>query len=136
MRNGMSKRQAMWAAALLFVVEIGIALFVRDGFVRPYLGDVFAAALVYFLLRAVFDVGRKISAAVAFSVAVAVELLQLTRLLELAGLGDHAVVRTVFGGVFDYHDILAYLVGVAVAFVVDGALGRAASRASSTARSR
>ena len=30
------------AAALLFAVEVAIALYVRDRFVRPYLGDVLA----------------------------------------------------------------------------------------------
>ena len=41
------------AALVLFAVEVVIALFVRDAFVRPYLGDVLAVMLVYAVLRAV-----------------------------------------------------------------------------------
>lgn len=40
------------AAVALFCVEVAIAAFVNDSFVRPYIGDVLAILLVYTALRA------------------------------------------------------------------------------------
>jgi hypothetical protein len=40
-------------ALAIFAIEVLIALFVRDAFIRPYLGDVLAVALVHTALRAV-----------------------------------------------------------------------------------
>ena len=54
----MQRRAAYGIAALiLLVVEVLIALFVNDQFVRPYLGDVLAVVLVYASLRAVTPMG-------------------------------------------------------------------------------
>ncbi len=41
------------AALFIFAVEVVIALYVRDDFVRPYLGDVLAVMLVYCAVRTV-----------------------------------------------------------------------------------
>ena len=41
-------------AVTLLVIEVLIALFVHDSFVRPYLGDVLAVIFVYFLGRVFF----------------------------------------------------------------------------------
>ncbi|MBK7271420.1 MAG: DUF2809 domain-containing protein [Flavobacteriales bacterium] len=41
-------------AALLFVIEVLIALFVRDSFVRPYFGDVLVVMLIFFTLLALW----------------------------------------------------------------------------------
>ncbi|MET0287217.1 MAG: DUF2809 domain-containing protein, partial [Polyangiales bacterium] len=43
----MSLRYAAHALAL-FLVEVAIALWVHDDFVRPYVGDVLVVPLVYF----------------------------------------------------------------------------------------
>ena len=41
------------AACVLFVLEILIALFVRDAFVRPYGGDILVTVLLCCLMRVV-----------------------------------------------------------------------------------
>lgn len=107
------------AAAILFAVEVVIALFVRDGFVRPYLGDVLATAMVYFAVRAVTPLGRAGAAAMALGLGVVIELGQLLNVLEHAGLGGSRVARVVFGGVFDVKDLACYAVGVGLAVLLD-----------------
>lgn len=102
-------------ALALFLVEVAIALFVRDRFVRPYLGDVLAVVLVYAALRATFDVGTVAAAAIAFLVAAVIELGQLFRLLDLLGLDDNRIARTVLGYGFEWKDLLAYAAGALVA---------------------
>lgn len=51
MRAG--RRWYALAFGLLLLLEALIAVFVHDRFVRPYLGDVLAAVLLYCLARAV-----------------------------------------------------------------------------------
>ena len=39
------------AMVIIFLVEVCIALFVRDRFIRPYVGDMLVVVLIYTFLR-------------------------------------------------------------------------------------
>src|SRR5690554_5256501 len=43
-------------ALVVFVVEVFIALFVHDNFIRPYLGDVIVVWFVYYFIRAFVNI--------------------------------------------------------------------------------
>lgn len=107
------------AAVLLFAVEVLIALFVRDAFVRPYLGDVLAVILVFAGIRAVIATGPWTAAAVALSIAVVIEFGQLIGILDILGVADHQWLRIVLGTGFDVKDLLAYGVGALLAVWLD-----------------
>ncbi|WP_447726284.1 ribosomal maturation YjgA family protein [Sphingomonas koreensis] len=109
---------------LVFVIEVLIALYVRDRFVRPYLGDVLAVILVYLGLRAVLRIGVATAAAAAFAVAVAVELGQLIGIVHLLGLSHSPVARTVLGMGFEAWDFVAYAAGAGIAILADAACRR------------
>lgn len=104
-------------AVILFVIEVLIALFVTDGFVRGYLGDVLAVVLVYAAPRAVTRMGVAGALAVTLGIALAIETAQALGVLRMLGLADNRVVAIVFGGVFDLLDIAAYLAGGALVVV-------------------
>jgi hypothetical protein len=106
-------------AIVLFAIETLIALYVRDSFVRPYVGDVLAVALVYTALRAVTPLGVYQALALTLAIALAIEVSQALNLLGTLGLGDNAVARTVLGGVFDWADLAAYAVGAAIISLVE-----------------
>ena len=114
----MSRRHAV-AAAILLVVEIGIALFVRDRFVRPYLGDVLAVILVYCGLRALFPLGPWQAAGLAFGIATAIEFGQLIGILDMLGLRSNVIARTVLGTGFEWKDFLAYGAGAAIPLLME-----------------
>lgn len=107
------------AAAIMFLIEIAIALWVRDRFVRPYGGDILAVVLVYLSLRAVTTLRVAPSAIIAFLVGVLVEVGQAVNLLGLLGLADHDVARVVLGTSFSIGDIACYAAGAAIAVLVD-----------------
>ena len=104
------------AAVTLFVVEVLIALFVHDGFVRPYVGDVLVVLLVHCTVLAVFDLPVRPTALGTLAFAYAVEGAQL------AGVGDrldgHPILQTVVGTTFQGGDLVAYAVGALVALAV------------------
>ena len=117
--EGQSRGIYVVAALALFIIEVLIALFVTDGFVRGYLGDVLAVVLVYAALRAVTRLGVALALAFTLGVALAVEIGQALGVLRMLGLADNRVAAVVFGGVFDVLDIAAYLAGGALVVIVE-----------------
>jgi hypothetical protein len=125
-----SRRGAyLTTAIVLFAVEVFIALFVRDAFVRPYVGDVLAIGLVYATLRALTPMRFSQALALTLVIALVIELAQAFGLLGALGLADNQLARIVLGGVFDWHDLAAYAAGgVAIAAVETLAARRATRR--------
>ena len=55
MKTTWNKRTAyLLATLLIFLLELFIALFVRDNFIRPYVGDMLVVVLVYTCVRVLF----------------------------------------------------------------------------------
>jgi hypothetical protein len=103
----------------LFLTEVVIALFVRDRFIRPYLGDTLAVILVYAALRATFRIDVIPAAATAFLIAAAIEFGQYLHLLDLLGLADNGIARTVLGSGFEFKDFLAYAAGALIVLAAE-----------------
>ena len=103
--------------AAVLAVEILIALFVHDNFVRPYLGDVLAVICVYFAARIVFMSKPRFLSIFAALFAFLVEFIQLTSLSEIFGKGS--VFSIIIGGTFDLKDLLCYFVGGTACFFID-----------------
>jgi hypothetical protein len=107
------------AAVAVFVVEVGIALFMHDALIRPYGGDALAVVLVYLAVRAGTPLGPKAAILLALAVAVGVELAQLANLLDLLGLRGNRLARTVLGGAFDLKDFAAYGLGAIGILIIE-----------------
>ncbi len=103
------------AFAAVLGIEVLIALFVRDAFVRPYLGDVLAVVCVYLLARTIFIERPRYMSVLMTAFAFAVELVQLTPLSEILP----SPLSVIVGGTFDFKDLLCYLVGGALCFLAD-----------------
>ena len=110
------------AAAILFAVEVFIALFVRDTFVRPILGDVLAVMLVYCGLLSIIRLPRLLAASLAFLVGVMVEIAQYLDALTLLGWEGNPVARIVLGTTFSWGDIVAYAIGAVLSLIIDTAV--------------
>lgn len=109
MRN--YQKRLLYAAvfALLLGIEIIIALYIHDEFVRPYLGDVLAVLCLYALSRTAFPEKPAFMSAAVTALAFAVELLQLTDLSELVG--KDTIIGVILGAVFDPCDLACYTIG-------------------------
>lgn len=110
------KKRIMYAIAalVLFGVEVCIALFVHDNFVRPYLGDVLVVILIHCAVRVVFPAKPRLLPVYVFLFACAIEVTQYVHLLDLLGLAHIGWLRVVIGGTFDWGDIACYAVGCGV----------------------
>jgi hypothetical protein len=112
--NGRRRLYALSAVAV-FAIEVVIAVFARDGVIRPLLGDSLAVILVYLVLRAATRLGVAAAIALALGLAFAVELGQLFNVVELLGLSGNRIARVVLGARFDPLDLVAYFAGAIVA---------------------
>lgn len=99
---------------MLFVVELLIALFVHDKFVRPYIGDVLVVVLLYTFVRIFVPERVRLLPLYIFLFAAGVEVLQYFRIAEVLGLSDNRVLSVVIGSVFDVKDIVCYGVGCGI----------------------
>ena len=123
--------RAGWALAsvALFAVLVVIAVFVRDGFVRPFLGDVLAVVWLHASARAVVRARALHVSLAVLALAFVIEFAQLAGALSLLGLESNRLARVVLGSTFDVLDLLAYVVGWAVALGIERALEARAHRA-------
>ena len=96
---------------LLLAIEVLIALYVRDDFVRPYLGDVLVVVVLYFFVRIWIPEKYRWLPGAIFVFAAAVEVLQYFRLVEILGVENNVFSRTILGSTFDFKDIVCYGVG-------------------------
>lgn len=96
---------------LLLVVEIIIALYVHDDFIRPYVGDGLVVMVIYFFIRIWIPEKVRLLPLYVFLFAAFVEVMQYFRLVELLGLGDSRFFRILLGSTFDFKDIICYGAG-------------------------
>lgn len=101
---------------VLLAVEVLIALFVHDNFVRPYIGDVLVTVLICAFLRIFIPKGVKPLPLYVFIFALGVEVLQYFRIVELLGFSDNRFLSILIGSVFDVKDVVCYGVGCVLFF--------------------
>lgn len=116
-----SKKRLLYGiiSAVIFIVEILIALFVRDDFIRPYGGDVLVTVLICAFVRIFLPTGIRLLPLYVFLFASAVEIAQYFDFVRLLGLADSAFFSTLLGRSFSWIDILCYGAGCTLFALVE-----------------
>lgn len=113
---------------LLLTIEVLIALYVNDRFIRPYVGDMLVVIVIYTFVRIFVPEGWPLLPFAIFIFAIFVEILQWFHIVDVLGLSDSRFFRVLIGGVFDWKDILCYGLGCALVGVYEYALRRKLKR--------
>ena len=110
-----NKKRAVFSSifAALIIIEVMIALFVHDKFIRPFGGDVIVVSVVYFFVRSFIPVKIRLLPLYVFIFAVIIETLQYFNFIELIGLENIRFFRVVLGTSFSWIDIGCYALGCA-----------------------
>jgi hypothetical protein len=106
-------------AAVLFAVEVCIALFVKDAIVRPFVGDALVVILIYCFLRIFSDVANWKLALGVLVFACLVEILQHFDYVARLGLENNRVLSVMMGRTFEWMDFVAYLAGFLFIILID-----------------
>ena len=120
------KKRILYAVATLFLllIEVIIALYVHDDFIRPYVGDVLVVIVIYTFIRIIVPEKCKLIPLFLFIFAAGVELLQLANIVEILGVADNKFLKILIGSVFDIKDIVCYAVGCVILCMYEWVRGR------------
>ncbi len=111
-------RIAFFIALSLLVIEVCIALFVRDRFVRPYVGDVLVVMLIFFAVLAVIPARPLPLACGVLLFAFVVEITQGLGLIDRLGLENSTLAKLVLGNTFQWGDLLCYVLGAITSLAI------------------
>lgn len=103
----------------LFIIEVLIALFVHDHFIRPYVGDYLVVILLYCAAKSFLNISPLKLALGALLFAYCIEFLQYVKFIEWLGLSHNQFAKTVIGYGFEWLDLLAYTLGIATVLAVE-----------------
>ena len=111
-------KRVIWSVigVIILAIEIYIAIFIKGGFIRHYIGDMLAAAMLYAFGRAIFKVAPINLAICVFVISLFIEAAQYLKILEILGVKS-SILRIIFGGTFDLTDIICYLAGCILAYM-------------------
>ena len=107
---------------LFFCIEVLIALFVHDDFVRPYLGDFFVVILIYCFIKSFIRLTVLEAAVSVLLFAFIIEFLQFLNIVEILHLEKNKIAKTVLGTSFSWMDMLTYVIGIAIVLIIENAL--------------
>ena len=118
MKFGFSKKYAILSIGLL-LIEISIALFIHDNFIRPLVGDMLVVILIFTICRTVLKTNNFRLALCVLIFSFAVEIAQYFDLVSILDLQNFELARTILGTTFDFHDLLAYSAGILLIIIVE-----------------
>lgn len=117
------KKKCRLTYILLFIAilaaEVLIALFVRDNFIRPYVGDMLVTVVICLFLRGFTPLKTKLLALFVFMFSAAVEIGQYFDFVALIGLSDNRFFSVLLGRTFSLADIICYGIGCIVFFAAE-----------------
>ncbi|MBQ3513116.1 MAG: DUF2809 domain-containing protein [Lachnospiraceae bacterium] len=120
----MSRKRIFYAllTVIFLIIEILIALFVHDRFIRPYVGDMLVVVVIYTFLRIWIPNKVKGLPLYVFLFAAGVEVLQYFEIVKILGVEDNTFLRILIGSTFDIKDIVCYGGGCLGIFFVEWAV--------------
>lgn len=106
-------------AIAIFIIEVLIALYIHDNFIRPFFGDFLVVILLYYLVKSLLNLSIKITAILVLIFSYIVEFLQYFKFVEIIGLQEYKLARIVIGTSFSWYDIIAYTCGIIFVYWIE-----------------
>ncbi|RCH55826.1 DUF2809 domain-containing protein [Mucilaginibacter hurinus] len=104
---------------LLLVTEAIIALFLNDGFIRPYAGDFLVVMLMYCFAKSFAATPLLPTAIGVLLLAYLIELSQFFHLARLLGVQHSTIAQLLIGQAFSWIDMVAYTLGVITIIIIE-----------------
>ncbi|MFC4213516.1 DUF2809 domain-containing protein [Pedobacter lithocola] len=95
----------------ILIIEVLIAIYLHDAFIRPFGGDVLVVVLMYAFFRIFLLTNNRKLALGLLIFSFIIEFLQDVNYVNWLGLQNNKLWSTVLGTYFSIYDLLAYFVG-------------------------
>jgi len=118
-------------SVLLLVIEILIAAYLNDSFIRPYGGDFLVVILLYCLIRSFLNISVLRTSIIVLLISYVVETTQYFHLADILGVRS-GVLRILMGSYFTWNDILSYTLGTIFVILLEGLVSRSKQRSPAT----
>ena len=92
----------------LFIIEVLIAKFVTDSFIRPFVGDYLVMILIYLFSRTWLKGNDRVQILGVLLFCYSVEIAQKFNLVQILGLEQYRLARIIIGTHYDVNDLVAY----------------------------
>ncbi|WP_298114973.1 DUF2809 domain-containing protein [Flavobacterium sp.] len=96
----------------ILIIEILIAIYAKDDFIRPIFGDYLASILVFYLLATFLKTDLNKIAILSLLISYMIEFLQYINILELLHLDKIKFLNILLGNSFSWTDMIAYTLGI------------------------
>lgn len=106
-------------ALLLLTIEVMIAVFVHDSFIRPTVGDFLVDILIYCFVQTFCKLPVIKTAIGVLVFSYAVEVLQYFKIVKLLHLEHYTVARIIIGTSFEWTDLIAYTAGICLVVFIE-----------------
>lgn len=100
--------------SVFLAIEVLIALYVRDSFIRPYVGDAIVTVLICSFVRIIFPEKIKFLPLYVCAFAFAVEIGQYFDMVSVIGLSENRFFSILLGSTFSAADLFCYAIGCIV----------------------
>lgn len=94
----------------VFFIELYIGIFVKDKFIRPYIGDILVIPLIYSFINIFFNNNSKKTIIGVVLFAIFTEILQFFNIVKILGI-NNKILKIAIGSTFDIKDIICYIIG-------------------------
>lgn len=106
-------------AIIIFLIEVIIALYIKDKIIRPFVGDILVVLFIYYFIKAFINTKTINIAIFTLIFSFVVEILQYFNFVEMIGLGHNKAARIIIGTSFSWIDLLCYFIEFVLLFFID-----------------
>lgn len=112
-------KKYLYCCFVVFVVEVLIALFVQDEFIRPFFGDALVVILIYCFINSFFKLAVLDGVVLVLSICFFIEFLQFIHIVQYCNLGNNKLAKALLGTSFSWLDLLCYLIGAMIILLAE-----------------
>lgn len=113
------QKKYFFITLFLFVVEVLIAIYVHDDFIRPYGGDFLVVILIYTFVKTFLNISVLSACIGVLLFSYFTETLQYFKIVELLGLSHSNLAKIIIGTSFAWEDMIAYTLGILMVYLVE-----------------
>ncbi|WP_395067281.1 DUF2809 domain-containing protein [Flavobacterium sp.] len=112
------KKYYLLTTIVILISEILIAIYAKDQFIRPVLGDYLAVILLFYLFATFLEISINKIAILTLFISYTIEGLQYIHILKLLHLENIKILNIVLGTSFSWTDMLAYTLGTITVLLI------------------